>query len=266
MDCYRTNKLKHFELILIHSGFVLSEMGEVVKMNKKTKQEMRSVVQSIKEELFVEFMKDEDKCKDEYKQIRDNLTYLNLTTFECEEYRDIIIDKYKIEEHDNIIRFFKTDEYITKKLEQRTTTAYDEAVLMSVFNKIKLVRQLEHKYGINIFNLNVKCVDIEIDANLYKTIKTVFRTAKAKPKDTKELVKLYVGLVRHICGSSLIKTKQMNTKEERNNIIYTHNEEAIHNNLEMYSYKNEHMTNFIDAIDVKRHRKATNGGGLSFHA
>ena len=63
-------------------------------------------------------MKDEDKTKDEYKQIRDNLTNLNLTVKHCEEHRELIIDKYKIEEHDNIMILLKTDDYISRKLEK----------------------------------------------------------------------------------------------------------------------------------------------------
>ena len=44
VDCYKTNKLKHFELILISNGFKLSEVGEVAKINNKDKKDMRSVV------------------------------------------------------------------------------------------------------------------------------------------------------------------------------------------------------------------------------
>jgi hypothetical protein len=257
MDCYRTNKLKHFELILINNGFTLSERGEAVKINKKTKEEMRSIVQSIKEELFDQFMKDEDKTKDEYKQIRDNMEYLKLTVKQCEEYRELIIDKYKIEEHDNIIRLLKSDDYIKRKLEKCTETAYDEAVLMCVFSKIRLVRQIEHIYNISLFNLNVKSVDIDMDEQLYKNIKTVFKTTKGKPKDTKELIKLYVGLIRNICGGgSLIKSKQLSTKEERNNVIYTLDTDNIYYQLELNSHKNQWMLDFIDAVNVEPHRKA----------
>jgi hypothetical protein len=256
MDCYRTNKLKHFELILIKNGMTLSEKGEPVRMNKKTKEEMHTVVQSIKEELFEQFLKDDDKTKAEYKQIRDNLEYLKLTHKQCEKHKDIIIDKYKIEEHDNIIRLLKTDDYISRKLERCTETAYDEAVLMSVFSKIRLVRQLEHTYNINLFNLNVKNIDIDMNEQLYKNIRTVFKTTKGKPKDTKELVRLYVGLIRNICGGSLIKAKQLSTKEERNNVIYTLVADNIYYNLELNSYKNKRMTDFIDAVNVEPHRKA----------
>ena len=63
IDCYKTNKLKHFELISDNSGFKLSEVGEVAKINNKDKKEMRSVVQSIKEDLFIEYLEDTRKYK-----------------------------------------------------------------------------------------------------------------------------------------------------------------------------------------------------------
>ena len=91
---------------------------------------------------------------------------------------------------------------------------------------------------------------------LYKNIRTVFKTTKGKPKDTKELVRLYVGLIRNICGGSLIKAKQLSTKEERNNVIYTLVADNIYYNLELNSYKNKRMTDFIDAVNVEPHRKA----------
>ena len=105
---------------------------------------MRGVVQSIKDNLFSEYLEDTQKDKEMYDQINANLKYLNLKGVdELKKYKDIMIDKYLIEEHDNIIRLFKTDEFIKQKLTQYISTAYDGSVIMSVFNKIKLIRQIE---------------------------------------------------------------------------------------------------------------------------
>ena len=148
----------------------------------------------------------------------ENISHIYLTDKQCGEHKDIIVDKYKIEEHD--IRLLKTDGYISRKLERCTETSYDEAVLMCVFSKIKLVRQIEHTCNINLFNWNVKNIDIDMNDKLYKNIRTVFKTTKGKPKDTKEVVKPYVGLIREIYGGSLRKSKHLSTKEERKIVVY----------------------------------------------
>jgi len=136
------------------NGFKLTEEGEKQKINPREKDKMRSVVYDIKVELFEQFIEDKDGTKEEYEAIRHNIEYLQLNTREqFREYKDIIIDKYKIEEHDNIIRLFKTDEYITGKLIQSRKNAYDVAVVNNIYNKIHLIRQIEQKYNINLFNL-----------------------------------------------------------------------------------------------------------------
>ena len=67
----------------------------------------------------------------------------------------------------------------------------------------------------------------------------------------KELIKLYVGFIKNIVGSDLINSKKMNTKEERDNIVYSLNKNVLENNLELNSYKNINMKDFIKVIDVK---------------
>ena len=81
-DCYKTNKVKHFELILEANGFRLTEEGEKQKINPREKDNMRSVVNDIKMELFEQFMADEDVAKDEYEAVRHNIDYLKLNTLE----------------------------------------------------------------------------------------------------------------------------------------------------------------------------------------
>ena len=63
-------------------------------------------------------------------------------------YKDIIIDTYKIEEHDNIIRLHKSDEFINGKLRQSQCLNFSERTMVSIFYKIKLIRDLEEKYNI----------------------------------------------------------------------------------------------------------------------
>ena len=257
IDCYKTNKLKHFELILSNSGFKLSEVGEADRIQPQAKKDMRSVVQSIKEDLFNEYLEDTQKDKEKYDQINANLKYLKLRNADdLKMYKDIIIDKYLIEEHDNIIRLFKTDEFIKQKLTQFINTAYDGSVIMCVFNKIKLIRQIERDYNIQLFNLPNICRDIEMADEFYKQIKTVFKTTKGKPTNMNDLVKLYVGLIRNIAGGTLMKSKKLNTKAQRDNIVYSLDLKVLHYHLELNSLKNKQMKDFIDVLNIDKYKKA----------
>ena len=154
-DTYRTNKVKHFELLLEENGFKLSVIGDSnVKINKKQKSEMKSVIHDIKAELFEEFMKDTERNQDKYSQIIDNLCYLSLANATDEViafYKDVLIDKYKIEEHDTIIRLFKSNEFIQGKLMQMQSVNFNERTMVNVYNKIKLIRDLEKEHNIGFF-------------------------------------------------------------------------------------------------------------------
>ena len=190
-----------------------------------------------------------------YQQINANLNYLNLRNADdLKHYKDIIIDKYLIEEHDNIIRLFKTNDFIKQKLTQYISTAYDGSVIMCVFNKIKLIRQIEQEFNIMLFNIPNVCKDIEMTDEFYNQIRTVFKTTKAKPKNMNDLVKLYVGLIRNIAGGALMKSKKLKTKEQRDNIEYSLDLNVLHHHLELNSFKNKQMRDFVEFLNIDKYK------------
>ena len=118
---------------------------------KKEKTAMKSVIHDIKAELFDEYVNDSDRNQDKYAQLVENMNYLGILGMSNEillTYQDIIIDKYKIEEHDNIIRLHKSDEFINGKLRQSQCLNFNERTMVSIFNKIRLIRDLDEKYNI----------------------------------------------------------------------------------------------------------------------
>ena len=93
--------------------------------------------------------------------------------------------------------------------------------MVSIFNKIRLIRDLEEKYNIGIINVaNGRTDNIEMDENTYKLIRTVFRTSKKAPTNFKELMKLYAGMIRHVSGNDLIVSKKLKTKTQRDDNVY----------------------------------------------
>ena len=143
-DIYETNKVNHFELLLEENGFKLSVVGDRnVKINKKEKKDMKSIIYDIKSELFDEYINDSDRNQEKYAQLVENMNYLGILGMNNDlllTYKDIIIDKYKIEEHDNIIRLHKSDDFINGKLRQSQCLNFNERTMVSIFNKIKIIR------------------------------------------------------------------------------------------------------------------------------
>ena len=75
--------------------------------------------------------------------IHDAALYLKLANEDDEilkEFKDIILDKFKIHEHDNLIRLLKTDEYIESNKYDRDVKHYNDTL-----DKIKVLRQLKKK-------------------------------------------------------------------------------------------------------------------------
>ena len=251
-DTYKTNKVKHFELILEENGFNMSVIGDApVRIDGKTKGDMKSVVDDIKSMLFDEYLNETKEHRDQpkYYQINTNISYLCLQTESDEtlkNYKDIIIDKYKIEEHENIIKLYKRDEYIEGKLLEMQHINFNVRVMNSVYNKIKIIRELETTYNIGFLNVAGKRNDpIEMKDGTYKLIKAVFKTSKKAPNNYKGLMKLYVGMLRNVSGSNLISSYQLNTKKDRKEVAYHLNETIRNFHLELNSYKNKRMKYFI---------------------
>ena len=214
---------------------------------------MKSVIYDIKAELFDEYINDADRNQEKYAQLVENMNYLGILGMNNDllpTYKDIIIDKYKIEEHDNIIRLHKSDDFINGKLRQSQCLNFNERTMVSILNKIKIIRDLEGKYNIGFLNVGLRPISryaqgiangrtdtIEMDGHTYKLIRTVFRTSKKAPTNFKELMKLYAGMIRHVSGNDLIVSKKLKTKTQRDDNVYFLNEAVRDMHLELNSYK-----------------------------
>ena len=68
-------------------------------------------------------------------------------------YEDIIMDKFKLTEHLNIIRMMKTDEYINNKIKMAEKDSYNIKCFDDVYHKIQIIRQFEAEYKLNKFEV-----------------------------------------------------------------------------------------------------------------
>jgi hypothetical protein len=80
---------------------------------------MTTLVDKHNEDLFKDFLTAENKTLVKFDMFNKNVEVLGLPINNVdllEKYKDQIMDKYKLNEHMDIIRLLKSDEYIDKKL------------------------------------------------------------------------------------------------------------------------------------------------------
>jgi len=93
-------------------------------------------------------------------------------------------------EHLNIIRMLKDTKYIDAKLTTVYEKCFDVKTIESIYNKIRLLRSIEEKYGLEALDVaSDKVGDIVMSDAIFALFKTLFsRSAKKKPTNYKELI------------------------------------------------------------------------------
>jgi hypothetical protein len=158
--------LKHYQNILNDNGFVLSEEGEMKKLDKNDEKKMKQLMESIDDKLFDEYLEDEIKQQPKYCKLKSNIDFLGLTTDDqIKQYKSIITDRFKLADHLNIIRLFKSDEYINEKIIKISKECYDVKAYDNVYNKIKMLRLLEKKSKIESLNVDFEGDDTSVEIN-----------------------------------------------------------------------------------------------------
>ena len=236
-DTYETNKVKHFEDILANNGFKLSSQGAPAKVSPETKAQQTQVMADINDTMFEEFIESSSKFEDKYQNLVKTIQYLKLPIDDREAlttYKDEIMSKWAVRDHDAIVRFFKSNEYINDKVSELNFKGIDIKTLGTSYNKLKILREFEARHGISVWN-PVVTINAEMDDAFYNLIKTAFRTKLQKPTTPEEVVKFYGALVKSATCRNLINVKK--------NVIKINDELAMYH-LELNSYKNTRRLGF----------------------
>ena len=85
-------------------------------------------------------------------------------------------DHYLISEHFTIINFLRTDEEIEQRFNKYDDSNYKIKMVENLLHKIKLIRQIETTYNLNISTgiINGNTSNIQFDNDLHKLISSVF--------------------------------------------------------------------------------------------
>ena len=199
-DLYDSNKLKHFELILEENGFNMTTQGE------KHKASLDIDMDVIQLELYEEFMNTTNPHEPKYKPLLSHINYLGIShddKHNLDKFKDIIMDKHKVKDHDNIIRMLKSEDYINAKLTQLHMSGIDVKLLNNTFQKIKLLKLLDTTYNIDFLNEQGSNSGVMAD-DLYQLIKHTFRLRQIKPTTTEAINDLYSAMVRSITNDKTL--------------------------------------------------------------
>ena len=244
-DIYSTSRLKHFEDILKDNEFILNCEEEKKFISAEDNKELDSFRNKINEHLYNEYINSENKDEAKYNDINKIVELLNLPKDKeiLTKYKSEIIDDKIRTEHFDIIRFFKTEEYIDIKIKEIETTSINVKCFKDIYHKIKLFRQIENNNNISIKDINFD-FDQEFKCDNWDYIKNIFRTNKDKPENLKDFNSVYISLIKHITTKDIIESKQIRDDNDNKKRIYTFNETCINYHLELNKYSNPLQNNF----------------------
>jgi hypothetical protein len=210
---------------------------------------MKGLTEEITTETFENFINSSgnDKTKAKYKPFNDRINILHLDSSNKEkllQYTDEIGNEKSFRSHLNFCRLLQSDEYLKDQLEKKHENSYDiltnlheNSQLTSTVNKILYIRNLEEKFDIGYLNVEIDGNDdkIEFDNELWKMIKTLFRTEKGKPKNTDELKKLYLSMLKYITSVKFVIATKIKNKKDKNVDKYVHSldDEVIQENVDL---------------------------------
>ena len=255
-DLYNSNRIKHFELILAEGGFNLSVEGVAREvLSKVERNAMRDVVDDIANKLYDECRASNCKSDPKFQIIMKNLEYLKVNPNDVEaltKYRDIILNKYRIKEHDAIIRLLKTKEHIKAQLDDLRFKSIDVKVLTNPYHQMKLLRELEEQYGMTIYNINQKFEgEFTMDDAKFKLIKHMFNSVRRKPESFTGYKMMYASLVKSITCKDIMQSKRSKAKADRDVMNYILDSNLIQTHLELNGLKNQRRRGFSsDAVQT----------------
>ena len=248
-DTYNTSRLLHFENILKDNRFILSVFdndNDSVKITNTDNKEMSNRRQIINESLFYKFIDDENKDDEIYNELNDSLKFLNMPNNNKDlliTYKNEILDNYKTADYLNIIRYFKSDEYIRQKVEQAAFSTPDVKTYNDIYHKITALRGLEELN--NISNLNFDNTDQkkEFQCIEWGHLKNIFRTTKEQPKTIADFRPIYIQFIKNITSDNFIISKQITVNYVKKR-VYSYNKPVLDHNMNLNKYTNPDRSKF----------------------
>ncbi len=86
------------------------------------------------------------------------MTFLNLPNNNkvLEQYKDVITDNKVLDNHLNLIRLLKSDDYIKSKLNKIDGEKFKVKTIDTIYNKIHIIRNFEKSFNSSPYKLIIK--------------------------------------------------------------------------------------------------------------
>lgn len=250
LDLYQTNKTAHYENILKSNGFILSQIGEIKPLSKAKNQDLNQPLIELKENAFNDLI---ENGSTQDITLLTNIQLLkleNATKETITRYKDQITDKFKLDEHLNIIRALKDEEFIQQKIFDLERDNYNITVMSSIYHKIKHIKSLEQRMKIQKYQINAKLENItyyDISDNEYTLICKLFRIVRKKPSSKDELFKLYISMLRNVMTSEFVISTKGTTRDNQK-ISYKLNADFVRFHIDLNMFSNPYLRNFDNDI------------------
>jgi hypothetical protein len=195
---------------------------------------------------------------DEFKPILNRCKFLDIFTAEMAlEYEFLICDEFKFQNFFTFIKMFKKVDALNDKT--KNSDNFEIKKFDDTTNKILLIRKFETSNNITPYDINLLCspdVQINITNDNFSFIKKLFRCDKAMPKDTNELKKLYIGMLKNIFGNfNIINSSQKTNSNNKNSKAtkYIFNDELLNKlfKLVFVKFHKELDNDFLNSIGIK---------------
>jgi hypothetical protein len=232
-DTFASNMIKHFELLLKANGFQLSAQGQKQLLS------VAGMVEEINEKTFEAWLANPDCSNPRFNQLFKNISYLSLDPFDREtltKFKDIVMNRRRVEDHDATVRFLQSDEHVDAKIADLSFNCLEAKATANAYQKIKLLRAAEAKWGFT-------SLETELDEPVFKLISHAFRLRRANPNTQEEAAKLYKTLVNKLTFNNLLRYTRAG------GLLWS--TEAVKTHLDLNKFKNKRVSGFAPAVVTK---------------
>ena len=263
-NIFKTGFTQHFQNILNLNGFGLKELGENKTLEYSIKRKQKVLMDKIKADEISKFIKmvsndeideEEDKTKDTFLEIiKQPINYELLlkrneilglqTNDDILKFQIFLQDDHSLSNFFNFQKLFRSEEYIDNKIEINNKNCQKVKNLTNTYTKINLLRRIEEVYKIDRLDLTFKNISIEktMKKDEIEFISSIFRSKKNDLSTTENVIKLYINMIKHICGDiPIIISNQKGKKRIR---VYSLNIDILIELISLTKLKNPYFNNY----------------------
>ena len=222
------------------NGFQLSQQGQKQTLS------VSGMIEELNEKTFEDFLANPaDHNNPRYNQLLKNIHYLHLDPADREtltNFKEIVMNRRKVEEHDATMRFLKSDEHLDAKIADLSFNCLDAKAMTNTYQKNKLLRVVEAKWGFTALETAMGEFS-KLDEPMFKLLAHVFRLRRANPNTQEDAAKLYKTLINKLTFNNLLRYTKTGG--------FSWSTETLKTHLNLNKFKNKRVLGFSPGVVSK---------------